>query len=97
VLVETLFDNLGDDLVGDQFAARDDALDARGEFGVALDVPAEHVTDADVNEVEVVLEHFRLRAFAAALHAHDNVFAHTTSPTQPAWRAGGVNDAVESH
>ena len=41
-----------------------------------LDVPAEDVTDAQVDEVEVAGEQRRLRALAAALHAHDHELAH---------------------
>ncbi len=51
VLIEALLDDLFDDVVRDQFARRNDALDARGELGMALNVPAEDVADADVDEV----------------------------------------------
>ena len=51
-------------------------LNAGRQLGVALDVPAEDVADADVHQVEVLREHLGLRALAAALHAHDDVLVH---------------------
>jgi hypothetical protein len=43
---------------------------------VALDVPAKHVADTDVHQIERLLEQSGLSAFAAALHTHDDVLMH---------------------
>ena len=42
-----------DELVVDELPGRHDPADLGAELGVVLDVPAEHVTDAQVDEVEV--------------------------------------------
>ncbi len=74
---EPVPDHRLDQVVTDQMAAGDDAFDLGAQFGMALHVPAKNVTHADMDEIKVVGEHFRLRALAAALHAHDDELAHT--------------------
>src|SRR6266498_1476919 len=63
-------------VVADQLAGRHDPPDLRAELGVMLHVPAEDVADTDVLQVEILAEHRGLGTLAAALHPHDDVFAH---------------------
>ncbi len=73
---EAVADDGLDQIVADQVAAGDDAFDLGAQFGMTLDVPAEYVAHADVDEIEVVGEYFRLRALPAALNTHDDELAH---------------------
>ena len=76
VRIQATLDHFLDDVVGHHFAARNQSADAGRQFGMALDVPAKNVADADVHQIEVLGQHLRLRPFAAALNAHDDVFPH---------------------
>src|SRR5262249_27747148 len=76
VLAEPLGGHRLGHVVADQFPGRHDAPHLGAELGVLLHVPAEDVTDADVHQVQVHGEQGRLGALAAALNAHDDVFAH---------------------
>jgi hypothetical protein len=49
---------------------------ARSELGVALDVPAEDVAHADVDEVERLLEALGLRAFSTPLRSKNHELSH---------------------
>jgi hypothetical protein len=53
-----------------------------------LDIPPQDVAHADVHEVEILGEHGAVRALAAALDTHDDVFPHGANPKQRA--AGGA-------
>src|SRR5215831_9367415 len=83
VLAEPLGGHRLGHVVADQFPGRHDAPDLGAELGVLLHMPAEDVADADVHQVQVGGEHARLGAFAAALDAHDDVFAHAAKPCIP--------------
>jgi hypothetical protein len=69
-------DNLFDILIVHHAAVGDESLDSRAEFCVRLNVPAKDVSNGDVDEIKVLLESLRLRSFAAALRAHDDVLVH---------------------
>jgi hypothetical protein len=43
---------------------------------MALDVPAKNVSNADVDQVERLFQHFGLSALSASLHTHDDVLVH---------------------
>src|ERR1700722_5916932 len=79
VLGEPVLDHRLDQVVADQFPGRHGAPDQGADLGVVLHVPAEDVSDADVHDVQVSGQQLALRALAAALHAHDHVFAHVNS------------------
>jgi hypothetical protein len=65
-----------DQVVGDELAGGHAAPDLRTQLGVVLDVPAEHVADADVFQVKGFGQELGVGAFPAALDAHDDVLAH---------------------
>src|SRR5215470_10332921 len=79
VLAEPLGGHRLGHVVSDQLPGRHDAPDLGAQLGVLLHVPPEDVADADVHQVQVGGEHARLGALAAALDAHDDVFAHAAS------------------
>ena len=64
------------EIVTDQLAGHHGPPDLGAELSVVLHVPAEDIADADMHQVEIFGEHRGLGALAAALHAHDDVFAH---------------------
>src|SRR6516164_5642625 len=70
-------------VVSDQFPGRHGAPDLGAHLGVVLHVPAEDVPHTDVHEVQVSGQQLALRALAAALYAHDHVFAHVNSLAYP--------------
>lgn len=79
VFVEPAANDLIDHFVADQPARSDQLLDVRTKLGVVLDVPAEDITDADMDQIEIFAQHSGLGSFAAALNAHDDVFVHAES------------------
>jgi hypothetical protein len=76
MLIQACTDHLFHNVIGHQLAGVHDALDARGQLGMALDVPAENVADRDVNEVIGLAEQRSLGAFARSVRAHDDIFVH---------------------
>ena len=76
MLAESPLHNFLDQIVADQLPGADASLHARGKFGVLLNVPAEDIANADVDEIEVIAEQFRLCALATPLHAHEDILVH---------------------
>jgi len=101
-LVQAGPDDLTHDLVRDQLAGIDVAPDVGAELRMALDVPAEDVADADVDEVVGLGEQLRLRALATALNAHDHELAHRVSVSRIAcalgtgWYGVGTVQTIET-
>jgi hypothetical protein len=79
VLVEPAADDFLNDVIGDEFARGGAAANLGGQLGMTLYMPPENIADADMDEVEILAEHLRLRSLAAALNAHDDVFVHEDS------------------
>src|SRR5262249_49150318 len=73
MLIKSATDDLFDDLVWHQLPLAHDSHDSRSEFRVYLKIPPENVAHGDVDEIAGVLEQLGLRAFPAALDAHDDV------------------------
>jgi hypothetical protein len=51
MLIQARPDHLFHNVIGHQLAAVHDAVDARGQLGMTLDVPAKNVAYRDVNEL----------------------------------------------
>ena len=70
-------------VVVNEVAGRHDALHLSAKLGVMLNVPPEDIADADVLEIQIGREQFRLGSLAAALDPHDHVLprALPLSPT----------------
>src|SRR5580658_835104 len=79
VIGQPAADHRLDQVVPDQLPRGHDPPDLGAHLGVVLHVPAEDVAHGDVHEVEVGGQQLALRAFSAALHAHDHVLAHGIS------------------
>lgn len=70
----------------------DQAFDSSSQLGVRLDVPAEDIADADVDQVEIVFEAFGLGPLAATLSPHNDKLAHGAFQSVKLVRSKRVHD-----
>src|SRR5207302_7153850 len=71
------------EVVANEVAGRHDALHLGTKLGAMLHVPPEDIADADVLEIQILCEQFRLGSLATALDPHDHVLTHAVSSPYP--------------
>ena len=92
MLLKALMDNPFHNVVSDQVSGGDDSLNFGSELRMVLDVPAEDVAHADVNQIESTDQSRSLSSLATTLDTHDHVLVHDLLPPRSLGTSGEANE-----